>query len=98
MTIEEYNMLNGINNFITVDELKNKKDRVLIYGYTLERQTFIIRLQDGKFIKTIGGDSKIIEHNSNFIPDKRVYPAESDYEFCSLLLSRGVFIPFTTFE
>lgn len=102
MTKQEYDLLYGNNNLITVNDLRNKEDRILIHGYTLERDTFIIELNNGKFIKIIEQYNKkpvflSIETNYDFIPDKRVYPKSSDFEFCKLLISRGIDIPFTSF-
>jgi hypothetical protein len=98
---------------IGFSDLVNKKDRTLLYGYTIERDTFHVYLknkfihihiygwdtddlQRGKFTKiTKRGRVLPVEE---LIPNKRVYPAKSDYEFCKKLLDMGCEIPFTTFE
>ena len=104
MNKEQFELLKNYKDriIITVDDLIDTSDRVLILGYNIERDTFKIELKDKKFIKTIhkyGMDSTKhpIDFNEDFVPSKRVYPEESDFEFCQLLISRGVYIPFTTF-
>lgn len=50
--------------------------------------------------------SKLVSHqteaelssNHQYVPNKRVYPAACDYEFCAMLMRCGVNIPFTTYE
>ena len=39
-----------------------------------------------------------VSRNEQYIPDKRIYPEASDYLFCALLNSRGVDLPFTSFN
>lgn len=97
---------------LTVDDLRRKNDRTLLYGYTCTRNTFHVYLKDGKIYTVIYNvdysedESKVIGMreikvgcNEDFIPDKRLYPAACDYEF-SLLLGRvtGRSLPFTSYE
>jgi hypothetical protein len=103
MNIEEFEKLKNIDeieNLITVNDMINKEPRTLIYGYTIDRDTFeiIIDYGDGEIKKFIDDVEYIIESNYDFIPNKRVYPAKSDFEFCKLLIQRGIDIPFTIFE
>lgn len=101
-------------HLITVDDLGEfKEDRTLIYGYTCEHETFHTYIKDGE-IHTIvysleynvsnSGTHPIdmreinVSVNEQYIPDKRIYPEASDYLFCALLNSRGVDLPFTTFN
>jgi len=83
---------------ISVWELKNKKDRTLIYGYTCERHTFHLYLKNEKFYCVV------YDHDKNFLysklvtetigvddcfPNKRVYPESCDFEFAILLASKN---------
>jgi hypothetical protein len=43
------------------------------------------------------GESGGLQDNGEYVPNKRVYPESCDYEFCKVLKSHGVNIPFTTF-
>jgi hypothetical protein len=87
--------------------LVNREPRTLIYGYTLERDTFHAYLGDDQKIHLVvyDGDRFLKSHRTDsdleprdYVPTKRVYPAASDIEFCKLLLRCNVRIPFTTFE
>lgn len=97
---------------ITVDDLRIKKDRTLLYGYTCARSTFHVYLKDMKIHTVIYNVDYTedepkpfnmreieISDNEDFIPNKRLYPAACDYEF-SMLLGRvtGKSLPFTTYE
>ena len=82
-------------------------DRTLLYGYTIERHTFHVYLKDGKIHKyvysydketTYHREESCWDYASDLVPDKRVYPAASDLEFCRILLRSGVDIPCTTWE
>lgn len=100
---------------ITVGDLRDQSNRTLLYGYTVERDTFHVYLRDQKFhtyvyspryaekppyddamyyafLPSVDVDGEYV------VPNKRLYPAACDFEYCSLLLSRGVHLPFTTFE
>lgn len=91
----------------SVGYLINKKDRTLLWGYTLNRDSFHVYLKDGKihlYVYTYG-EKEILKSESGFemsaeslIPSKRVYPEASDYEFCKKLLDMGFNIPFTAFS
>ena len=113
MELEEFKLLTEqTNDLISVNDLHNKKDRTLIYGYTCERNTFHVYLKDMQ-IHTVayntdysGDKPKVknmvefaIKSNHDYVPDKRLYPECCDYEFCKLLKERNVrFLPFTTFD
>lgn len=91
--------------------LRNQEDRTLLYGYTCERLTWHVYLKDG-VIHTITYNQTFenegvnahqiteidIKDNKDYVPNKRVYPALCDFEFCMLLRQNGVDIPFTTYE
>ena len=112
MTLEQYNHLinpiNKSNKLININDLTNKSDRILIYGYTCERDSFMIEIIDWKiqkYITKFGYDTNYKEikismpiiTNEDYIPNKRIYPQHSDHEFCSLLLNKGLYLPFTTY-
>lgn len=114
---------------ITVDDLDNKNDRTLLFGYTkdlfwhvyLEHNVITTLIysyyysyyncyeltysKDIRFNRRCGDKENYdtayyneieISQFSDYIPDKRLIPAKCDYEFCKLLLERGVHLPFTT--
>jgi hypothetical protein len=94
-------------SFISVDELIDKSDRTLLYGYTCERLTWHVYLEDGVIHKVVyrssGGDCEHSYYGEGFkvwelIPDKRLYPETCDFEFCSLLRGKGVDLLFTNFN
>lgn len=98
MTKDEYNDLTGERSrLVKVSELKDKSDRTLLYGYTLERNTVHVYLLDG-FINVFRYNNKDelyfdvgkeLELNSYLIPNKRLYPECCDKEFCELIFSKG---------
>ena len=107
MTKTEYEILQYIDedvNLITLFDLQNKEDRILISGYTADRSTFITELINGEietYILSYISEKREyvdVEDNRDYVPTKRVYPAQSDYEFCKLLQERGATISFTYFE
>lgn len=105
MTFDEYEKLMDINKYvITINDLNNKENRVLLYGYTSDRKTFEVSLEsDGISCCKYGIDGSDVEYmeienNFDYVPNKRVYPYESDYEFCKLLMERGVEIPFLPYD
>lgn len=81
-------------------------DRTLIYGYTVERDTFHVYVRDGvihRFVYQHDGSTLYYGYRDEWIaellvPDKRIYPQYSDYEFCRRLIDLGVHVPFTTWE
>lgn len=88
---------------ITVDNLKNKKDRTLLYGYDCDRNTFHVYLKNEKIHILRYNSSGIFTKleafsNYDYVPNKRVYPEYSDFEFCKLLLEQEVEIPFLQFR
>lgn len=90
---------------VSVDELKDKTPRTLIYGYTAERHTFHTYLEgDEIHVVVYGFENDLIYYRTSAsglthedcVPRKRIYPEACDYEFCEILKSRGVYLPFTT--
>lgn len=110
MDQNQYNALEtnvGKKTSIEASELTDQTDRTLIYGYTVERLSFHLYLENGAFHRVIYDGDKVflagetgVESLSltQCVPDKRVYPERCDFEFCRILKSRDVSIPFTTFD
>ena len=103
---EEYEILQQIDkdiSLITINNLINKLDRTLLYGYTCERDTWHVYIEDNKIYKVIYNSNKEPEEHEvlndfEYVPDKRLYPECCDYEFCRLLKERGAHLPFTTWQ
>jgi len=99
----EFESLINLNSLIKGVDLIDKSDRTLLYGYTCDRSTFHVYIKDGEIkivvYKTVGDLREIIPTcNSDYLPDKRVYPAKSDYEFCRRLMLSGCRPCFTYWE
>lgn len=83
-------------NLITAKDLSMPdKNRTLLYGYTCQRSTFHVYLKDGEIKVAIYKRLEDmwewkVEYNNEYIPDKRIYPERTDFEFISLLMQRGV--------
>ena len=92
------------NTLISVDQLHNKSARTLLYGYTLERDTWHVYLDEDSKIKTViygvVKDAPIkqinVTFNDEYIPSKRLYAEKCDFEFCSLLKQHNIVLNFTT--
>lgn len=111
MNLEQFNSLSDPilhEQFIHVNEISGP-DRTLMFGYNCNRDTFHLYWMNGAIhsvyynwtTKRLADFPLIFKEKilaSICVPNKRVYPARCDYEFCKLLLSKGVYIPFTTFE
>lgn len=106
MTTSELEMLNDEDQvpqeILDVTDLKNKKDRTLLYGYTCDRLTWHVYLLDAEIYTVMyrfNGPliDMPIKSNRDFVPNKRLYPAMCDFEFCCLLKKRGVSLCFTTY-
>ncbi len=110
MDINQYNALEkGVPKITSIkaNELADQSDRTLIYGYTVGRETFHLYLENGTFNRVIyDGDKVFLAGETELdaielmqcVPDKRVYPERCDFEFCRILKSMDVSIPFTTFD
>lgn len=103
MNNDEYSKLTAPraeDHSVSVFELLNTADRTLLYGYTFERKTVHVYLKGGLIHFFSGGNhhAQVTWHDASaLVPNKRVYPALSDYEFSSILKAKGVDISFTTF-
>ena len=96
---------------LSAKDLLNQEDRTLLYGYTSDRRTHHVYLKNKKIhsitynmehfneddsYRPVNIVEKNINNNSEFVPDKRLYPHACDYEFCVLLKRKGIYLPFTT--
>lgn len=90
-------------------DLADQTPRTLAYGYTCEKDTFHVYLaKDGihKVVYRGGQPSVMLMHKheregllpTECVPDKRLYPEACDFAFCVLLKTRGVELPFTTWN
>lgn len=92
---------------VSIDELIDRSDRTLIYGYTIDRETFHLYLENGQFnlaiydaydclVKSARGKAQMSV--SDCRPSKRAYPERSDFEFAMLMKKKEANITFTTFS
>ncbi len=106
---QEYEKLTSKNHDIEV-KFFNLSPRTLLYGYTCARDTFHIYFDDescvNKFIynyynKTLFHKKYEVLTNvdlKDLVPDKRVYPESTDYEFLLILLTHQIYVPFTRYD
>lgn len=87
---------------LTIDDLEDKSDRTLLYGYTCDRYTWHVYVENQEIITLFYGFGEMkevyVSEDRYYVPDKRLYPECCDFEFCALLKERGVHLPFTTFN
>lgn len=97
----------GMPKRISLENLEDRSPRTLVYGYTCSRDTWHVYLnEEGKFVWVMYDhdgfliDSSITDDVAprDCVPNKRIYPAKSDFEFCLRLMHSGEELPFTTFE
>lgn len=88
---------------ITANDLINKDDRTLLYGYTYNRDTWHVYLKDGEIVTVVYGYKRAparvkVATNGGYMPSKRLYPECCDFEFCNLLKEKGVYLPFAKWD
>ena len=113
MTEDEYNKLKtertggGPQPVDLASMLQNKADRTLIWGYTPEKDSFHVYLQDQTIVRLVfaykAAVPKEMEAGTEYfpatmVPAKRVYAEASDAEFCGLLRRLGVDFSFAPFN
>ena len=98
MTEEEYEKLNtGNSEVISYDDLINKCNRTLVYGYNLDRKTVHVYLKYSKIWVLVDGSEPVeLKNNLDAVPEKRAYVECCDYHFCKLLKDRGIWLNFTS--
>lgn len=92
---------------VSAASLSNQAPRTLLYGYDVQRNTFHVYLNEqGQLVRVlydadgflIDGYQAVTLNAEECVPNKRVYPGKSDFEFCRLLARMlGRDLPFTTF-
>ena len=103
MDYEKYKNIDGKFSLLNVSDLIEKRSRTLLYGYTCDRDTWHVYLFEGVIycvVYSFNSDPELVQvdDNSDFVPNKRLYPARCDYEFSLLLKMQGVNLPFTCFD
>lgn len=107
MNKEQLAKLNDVEQIkeylITSIDLSNQDDRTLLYGFDVDRNTWHIYLKNSQIFALYytqeGELSELtITENSDYVPNKRLYPERCDYEFCKLLKRYKVNLPFTTWN
>lgn len=90
-------------------DLTDRTPRTLIYGYTAERATFHVYLDEAGEIRRViyDHDGFIVDADTeadlerrafDYAPTKRAYPERCDLEFCQLLERADVNLSFTGFD
>lgn len=90
---------------VSPNELADQSDRVLVYGYTTDRDTFSVSLEDGLFVgrcySGVTDDPPVAWRSTSpaegrsvalLVPNKRIYPHKSDADFLKLLHERGAMV------
>ena len=109
ITKQEYEKLTSKKQDIEV-KFFNLNPRTLLYGYTCARDTFHVYFDDESYVNKFIYDyyNKTLFHKKyeiltnvdlgDLVPDKRVYPESTDYEFLLILLTNQVYVPFTCYD
>lgn len=107
MNKEQYEKLKMVEKekeiILTAENLTDKSDRTLLYGYTTDGTSWHVYIQNNQIhaiyydINKVPNDL-IIESNRDFVPNKRLYPETCDFEFCKLLKEKDVYLPFTVWD
>lgn len=87
-------------------ELDSKDDRTLVYGYTVDRETFHVYLEGGIIHRVIYNfHNALLDYKSepdltaaDCYPDKRSYPESCDEDFSYLMAKHGQPLCFTNFD
>jgi len=93
-----------ISKMIGINDLEDKSDRTLLFGYTCERITWHVYIKNKEIIVLLytphSEKPEILEvfTNQGYVPNKRLYPARCDFDFCKILKEHGVHCTFTTWE
>lgn len=97
--------VDAFNEKVSPNDLADRSNRVLVYGYTTDRDTFSVSLEDGLFVgrcyasntenpPAAWRSSSPDEGRSValLVPNKRIYPHKSDADFLLLLHERGAMV------
>lgn len=109
MDREQYEKLTRFEPKVSAELLEDKQDRTLLFGFTLKRHTHHVYLQNGVLHLLVyrwskEGEKPVLHHEEGeieayrLVPSKRLYPEKCDYEFCKILCSMDLQLPFTSFS
>jgi len=111
MNPTQYELLTTVihpeSQLATAKAIYDQTPRTLVYGYTTDKNTLHVYLDDGIVHKVVYNyQGQLLEHKtqtdgllfSECASNKRLYPEACDFEFCSLLKRRGVELPFYTWN
>lgn len=112
MTPEQVTTLRNIasepERAISIEDLADRSERTLVYGYDVDRNTFHLFVRAGEIRRALyrrdGEDFELISMASGdfmpraCVPNKRAYPERCDFEFCRLISERRITVPFTSFD
>lgn len=80
-------------------------DRTLLYGYTVDRDTWHVYLQDGLIHLLVYTGNTMLSHRSagtwdaeDLVPNKRVYPESTDEAFAWTLHHLWIDVPYLPFN
>lgn len=110
MNLAEYETLTqhkAIQARVCGADLAERTPRTLLFGYTCDRETWHVYLDDDGAIKrviygypntclSVADESTLLPEEC--IPNKRLYPEACDLEFCCALKELGLNLPFTVFN
>jgi hypothetical protein len=112
LTIEQYQSLLETDSYskpyFSVAVMSDMSPRTLAYGYTCDRDTFHVYLDEQGLINRFlyRFDGTIISHSAQkgfpvdeLVPNKRLYPEACDFEFCKKILPFLEYgLPFTSYN
>lgn len=111
MKLEEFESLRNQSRQPLMIGPMGEETKTLLYGYDHARRTYHVFQHEGEIHRVIytpdfsDGSPVIHDHQhgstlpiEELIPDKRVYPALSDFSFCLVLVGKRITIPFTGFD
>ena len=90
---------------ISIDDLTDKSDRTLIYGYDVDRVTIHVYIENERisyYRYSRSGEFMDFRNDERWhdpeylVPNKRAYPEATDFEFATILARIGHPITFTT--
>jgi hypothetical protein len=111
MTEDEYKTLRvpapKVEPTISIDDLTDKKPRTLLWGYTTDRWSHHVYIENEKIHVFSYAGREIITNSlyrdgvlvaKSVVPNKRLYPEACDIEFCLILKNMGIYLPFTNWD
>lgn len=107
MDRDEYMRLVGMKHVpYTLKAIEFGEPRTLLFGYNSAKNSFHVYLDGGLVHRLIyTWREEILDHCAgaefdirDMVPDKRVYPLDTDFEFAKKALAIGVGIPFLPWD